>query len=68
MPEKTDSAGPPRWVQPLQCCRLQQGSDAVFEGSVEGSPSPAVAWTWKGKPLSDYTGKAGSGKTTRYVG
>jgi titin len=56
----------PEWMQPFSNCILQQGSVAVFEGVVHGSPNPIISWTWKGKPLKSFTGRLGRGKTTYY--
>jgi len=57
---------PPRWSQPFKATRFQQGSQVLFEGVVSGSPTPTIAWLWKGKPLESYTGKAGKGKIVAF--
>ena len=50
---------PSKWTQPFCSSRVQQGCEAVFEGVVSGCPHPTVKWTWRGKPLEEFTGKAG---------
>ena len=53
---------PPKWVQPFQGLRVQQGSEAMFVGMVSGIPAPTVQWTWKGLPLEEGRG----GKKVHY--
>ena len=38
-------------MSPFQCLRVQQGSEAMFEGQISGVPAPSVQWTWRGHPL-----------------
>jgi len=57
---------PPRWVQPFKPTRFQQGSQVMFEGTVSGNPCPEIAWTWNGKPLQSYTGRAAQGKMVSF--
>eukprot|EP00091_Calanus_sinicus_P008954 TRINITY_DN21268_c0_g1_i1.p1 TRINITY_DN21268_c0_g1~~TRINITY_DN21268_c0_g1_i1.p1 ORF type:complete len:145 (-),score=39.16 TRINITY_DN21268_c0_g1_i1:104-538(-) len=66
MPEGAIPWRPPKWTQPFCSSRVQQGCEAVFEGVVSGCPHPTVKWTWRGKPLEEFTGKAGRGKMTKH--
>ena len=66
MPEGALPWCPPKWSQPFCSSRVQQGCEAVFEGVVSGCPHPTVKWTWRGKPLEEFTGKAGRGKMTKH--
>ena len=54
---------PPKWVQPFQGLRVQQGSEAMFVGMISGIPAPTVQWTWKGLPLEEHSK---GGKKTHY--
>eukprot|EP00088_Acartia_fossae_P016290 TRINITY_DN19111_c0_g1_i1.p1 TRINITY_DN19111_c0_g1~~TRINITY_DN19111_c0_g1_i1.p1 ORF type:complete len:168 (-),score=16.29 TRINITY_DN19111_c0_g1_i1:82-585(-) len=64
--EETQKWAPPRWVQPFNPTRFQQGCQVMFEGQVSGCPTPEVKWFWKGKSIQEITGKAGEGKITSY--
>ena len=66
MHEETILWRPPKWSRPFQSSRVQQGCEAVFEGIITGNPKPSIKWTWRGKPLEHFTGKAGRGKRTNY--
>ena len=66
MPDESIPWRPPKWNQPFQSSRVQQGCEAVFEGVVSGNPMPSVKWTWRGKPLEEFKGKAGRGKRTEH--
>ncbi|XP_023347021.1 contactin-5 [Eurytemora carolleeae] len=63
---KEQSWSPPRWIQPFNPTRFQQGSQVLFEGLVSGAPSPDITWTWRGKPLQTYSGRAGQGKIVSF--
>ena len=41
----------PRFEQPFQAIRLQQGNDAQFMAKICGNPRPTVSWTRKGQHL-----------------
>ena len=66
MPEESIPWRPPKWTQPFCSSRVQQGCEAVFEGVVYGVPHPTISWSWRGKPLDDWAGKARLGKVTKY--
>jgi len=44
---------PPKWVQPFQGLRVQQGEEAMFVGMLSGIPAPTVQWTFRGLPLQE---------------